>query len=523
MPSSTVAGLAEVGIDVLAMVVNHIHDGVLITDSASRILWANPAYCRITGYGIEALQGRTPAMLRPHDAEPVRAREIWDSLGACGRFDGRLLNQRADGSLFHASVSILRLPRPGDAGGYYLCTMRDVSVDVEFEAHLASAAAQAAQARDTTILALASLAEQRDTDTGAHLQRIEAYSRLMAEWLLAEHPTRFPEWARDAQTIGRCAMLHDIGKVGVPDAILRKPGRLDAAEQEIMRQHPRLGAEILDRVIRLQEGSPFLCIARTIIAFHHEAYDGTGYPFGLRGDEIPLVAQLTTVADVLDALTSRRAYKPAYCFAEAVAWITERSGSAFGPLAVAALQARLPEAEAIHAALGDPPTEHGIKPSGISRPPPTTARPPPPPVPPARTALAEALAEALAAEGGEVVVRSGPEVGRLYLWRGRVAWAQLSSRSDALTRRLVEDEGLDEDDLRTVVEDCKQTGRAFGDLLVESGLVTRATFRRVLRGHLAERVGAMLDLPDAVALFVPQPRSCEGDLTFSLDELRASI
>ena len=351
--------------DLLAIAAHHIHDGVLITDAASRILWANSAYCAMTGHPLESLVGRTPAILRPPEAGASRAREVWDSLGACGRFQGRFVNQRADGSVFHASISIVHIPSRAGDPGFYLCTMQDVSADVELERQLARMTDQAIRARDTTIFALASLAEQRDRDAGAHLSRIEAYATAMAEWLLDHHRERLPELARDAQTIGRCAILHDIGKVGIPNSVLLKRGRLDAAEQEVMRQHPRLGAEILDRVILQQPECAFLRIGRQIVAFHHEAFDGTGYPYGLCGEEIPLVAQVTTVADVLDALTSRRPYKPAHGFESAITWISERRGAQFGPLAVDALLACSERAAAIHAAFGDPPSEHGIAPSGI--------------------------------------------------------------------------------------------------------------------------------------------------------------
>src|SRR5262249_30692743 len=101
--------VAEVN-DLLAAAALHIHDGVAITDAASRILWVNAAYCTMTGHRRESLVGRTPALLRPSEVGAERAREIWDSLGACGRFQGRLLNQRADGSVFHAEITVVHVP-----------------------------------------------------------------------------------------------------------------------------------------------------------------------------------------------------------------------------------------------------------------------------------------------------------------------------------------------------------------------------------------------------------------------------
>jgi PAS domain S-box-containing protein len=505
------------GIALLSSMLEHIHEGVVITDPASRIRWANTAYCTLTGYPLEALLGETPALLRPADAGVERSREIWDAIGTTGRFTGRIQNQRADGTLFYAEIAIVRLPPPPEGPSSFLCTMRDVTVDVELERHLALEMSRAEQARDTTIFALASLAEQRDPDSGLHLRRIEEYTTAFAQWVVFQHRDRLPEFARDPETIGRCARLHDIGKVGVADAVLLKRGPLDPEEQVQMRRHPRLGAAILDRVLEHQPGSAFLRIARDIVAFHHEAFDGSGYPYGLVGDDIPLHAQITTVADVLDALTSRRPYKPAHRFEDAVEWIVERRGTLFGPLAVEALLARKEKAAAIQLALGDPSSEDAIRPSGID--PRLVVRASSRPPVSRRSALHAAL-DALASElGGEIVVRRGAAVGRVYVWRGRVAWAWVTSERRVLTEALVEDHGIALGDIQAVIADCKRTSRNFGETLLEWGLMERDRFREVLRSHVGLRLRTIVEMDGAHALFVPQSRPYGGELTFSVDEL----
>ena len=187
-------------------------------------------------------------------------------------------------------------------------------------------------AQEVTIRALARLAETRDNDTGQHILRTQAYVRLLAS-LLAAHP-RFADQL-DARAIGliaKSAPLHDIGKVGIPDQVLLKPGKLDAAEWAIMKTHAALGADAIQRAVAdTNEPVPFLGYAMEIARHHHERWDGTGYPDGLAGGAIPLAARLMAVADVFDALISRRVYKAALPFAEVHAIMIEQRGLQFDP------------------------------------------------------------------------------------------------------------------------------------------------------------------------------------------------
>jgi putative two-component system response regulator len=142
--------------------------------------------------------------------------------------------------------------------------------------------------------------------------------------------------------------MHDIGKIGIPDRVLLKPGRLDADEWVIMRRHPEIGHRIIG-----QHTSPLLKMAAEVALTHHERWDGTGYPAGLRDEAIPLVGRIVAVADVFDALTSVRPYKPAWSVADAVAELERGVGSHFDPRVVAAFLVRLPEILAATAAFGD--------------------------------------------------------------------------------------------------------------------------------------------------------------------------
>ena len=194
--------------------------------------------------------------------------------------------------------------------------------------------------QDVTILALASLAETRDNETGSHLRRTQQYVRLLAE-RLQRHPRFSLLLTRtNIELICKSAPLHDIGKVGIPDHILLKPGRLTAEEFVLMKTHTTLGKEAIQNAERqMGRGAPFLNFAKEIAASHQEKWDGSGYPQGLAGEQIPIAARLMAVADVYDALISTRVYKPAMTHEEAAKIIAEGSGAHFDPAIVDAFLA----------------------------------------------------------------------------------------------------------------------------------------------------------------------------------------
>ncbi|HEX5754934.1 MAG TPA: HD domain-containing phosphohydrolase, partial [Arenimonas sp.] len=190
-----------------------------------------------------------------------------------------------------------------------------------------------AAVQDATIMAMASLAETRDNETGNHIRRTQHYVRALA-LEVRSHP-RFADELRDPMHIEllyKSAPLHDIGKVGIPDHILLKPERLTPEEFEVMKTHTTLGRDAILAAERLIETpDSFLRLAREIAYSHQEKWDGSGYPQGIAGDAIPLSARLMAVADVYDALISRRVYKPAFPHSEAVRIIREGRGSHFDP------------------------------------------------------------------------------------------------------------------------------------------------------------------------------------------------
>jgi putative two-component system response regulator len=186
--------------------------------------------------------------------------------------------------------------------------------------------------QDVTILALASLAETRDNDTGNHIRRTQHYVRALAEQL-RDNP-RFKDQLDDEaiKVLFKSAPLHDIGKVGIPDHILLKPGKLDPDEFEVMKKHTTLGHDAIARAeYILGTKVEYLTTAKEIALSHQEKWDGSGYPQGLSGDDIPMSARLMAVADVYDALISKRAYKEGMSHAEAAEIIRKGSGLHFDP------------------------------------------------------------------------------------------------------------------------------------------------------------------------------------------------
>ena len=186
--------------------------------------------------------------------------------------------------------------------------------------------------QDVTILAMASLAETRDADTGNHIRRTQHYVKILAEHL--QKKSNFADQINDrfVQLIFKSAPLHDIGKVGIPDRILLKPGKLNAAEWEIMKTHTTLGHDAIEKAEQaLGARVDFLSMAKQIALSHQEKWDGSGYPEGLQGTDIPLAARMMALADVYDALISRRIYKDDMPIDQAVEIIVKGKGSHFDP------------------------------------------------------------------------------------------------------------------------------------------------------------------------------------------------
>lgn len=193
-------------------------------------------------------------------------------------------------------------------------------------------------ARNALIFGLAKLADSRDPDTGAHLERMCVYSELIARRLqrAGTHPEITDAWVRDLRL---AAALHDIGKVGIADSALLKPGKLDPDERKEIERHPLIAADTLLAIHQQMGSDPLVASCVQVALYHHERWDGTGYPFRFAGEAIPLAARIVAVADVYDALTSKRVYKPAVDHDAACTVVIGSAGTHFDPAVVGAFRA----------------------------------------------------------------------------------------------------------------------------------------------------------------------------------------
>jgi HD-GYP domain-containing protein (c-di-GMP phosphodiesterase class II) len=204
-----------------------------------------------------------------------------------------------------------------------------------------------AKMQDGLIITMADLVESRDSDTGAHVQKTAAYVRIIVEGLKKKGYYIEKITPKFISDVVRSAPLHDVGKINIPDEVLNKPGKLTDEEYEIMKTHTTAGKRIMEHAISTVEGDNYLKEARNMAAYHHERWDGKGYPDRIHGEVIPLSARIMAVADVFDALTSPRVYKPAFPLDKALTILEEGKGTQFDPKCVEVFMEALPEVKVI--------------------------------------------------------------------------------------------------------------------------------------------------------------------------------
>lgn len=234
--------------------------------------------------------------------------------------------------------------------GLVRARIRNILALKQYQDHLEEMVAlrtrQLEQSQEATMMSLAGLAEYRDPETGNHIHRTKHYVLILTAYLVEQSPAD-SEWrGLDPALVARSSTLHDVGKVGVPDGILLKPGRLTPEEFEAMKRHTLIGRDAIMAAESRIEDDVYLQVARDIAHLHHEKWDGSGYPEGLAGRSIPAAARVMALADVYDALVSKRVYKPALPHEKAVEIILEGRGAHFDPEvsdAFAALEPRFRE------------------------------------------------------------------------------------------------------------------------------------------------------------------------------------
>jgi len=308
----------------------NIVDIVMLVDRNSKILMANPRFYEIIGIpNGNKINFSFMNLVKTSDTALVEHMLIRLPVEQSVKdFQFRIANRQD--RIFDVECNAKCIYKKNDLIGFQM-VIRDITVRKRLEQDLLESYKKVQSARNATILGLAKLAEYRDADTGAHLERIREYSKVIAEELSIRPGYEDYISKKYIDDIYNSSILHDIGKVGIPDSILLKPGRLSKDEFDVVKRHSALGGDALKAVESRLEGKSFLSLGKEIAYYHHERWDGTGYPKGLSGEDIPLSARIVSLADVYDALTSKRVYKEAYSHETALEIIVREAGKQFDP------------------------------------------------------------------------------------------------------------------------------------------------------------------------------------------------
>lgn len=318
--------VAQEGRDVFRNALDQFSQSVCITDPSGTITYVNTSFQEMYGYTLREAVGKNPSILNPgrqvYQENGVLPEEydrifrgLWESIldPGLGRWEGQVINRRKDGSLLWVRLIVSAIR---DRYGRLMAFL-GIPVD------MTSQRAQEEKLLLEAYRAITLTAELRDEETGEHLIRISDYCRLLSEVLGMP-----PKFCRDMEIF---APFHDIGKVGIPDGILLAPRRLDPGEFDLIKTHTVMGYNIL-------KDKPSLAMAAEIALYHHERWDGSGYPYGIKGTEIPMSARITALADVYDALRSRRPYKASMEHQKVVEYVASNRGTLFDPVVVDAFE-----------------------------------------------------------------------------------------------------------------------------------------------------------------------------------------
>lgn len=311
--------------------VESTEDGLIILDTEGVIVEVNPGFQRMSGLEKSQYLQKPVSILQNNLLPDLDFSSIQNILALKGQWEQEMRGSRADGKPIITSSSFFPIRNESGDIFAYAAIIKDVSKLRQVENALIESLENTTLAQEAIIFGLAKLAEFRDRDTGYHLERIRIYSKLLAEEL-AKSP-RFQDTINDKfiDTLFRTAPLHDIGKVGIPDKILLKNGKLTKQEYDIIKTHTIIGYETLNSIRHQYGDMDFLNMGIEITYCHHERWDGNGYPRGLKGEEIPLSAKIVAIADVYDALTTDRVYKKAYSHEHSLGIMKQERKRHFSP------------------------------------------------------------------------------------------------------------------------------------------------------------------------------------------------
>lgn len=275
------------------------------------ITYVNEPFCTISGYTREELIGQNHNIVRHPDMSHEIFASIWESIGNKQPWSGILKNRKKDGSSYWVNATINPILDNNDDIEEIIAIRNDITQTIHLHEELE-------KTQQDMIIRIGEIGETRSRETGYHVRRVAEYSRILA--------TKYGLKMNDIRNLTNASPMHDIGKIGIPDAILQKAGPLEPEEWTIMRTHSEIGYNFFK-----ESDSPLLQAAAIITYEHHEKYDGSGYPRGLKGEDIHIFGRITAVADVFDALGSERCYKKAWPNEEIYDYFQKERGKHFDP------------------------------------------------------------------------------------------------------------------------------------------------------------------------------------------------
>ncbi|MFA6630225.1 MAG: HD domain-containing phosphohydrolase [Sulfuricurvum sp.] len=278
------------------------------------ITYVNEPFCTISGYTREELIGQNHNIVRHPDMSQEIFASIWESIGNKRPWNGILKNRKKDGSSYWVNATINPILDNNDDIEEIIAIRNDITQTIHLHEELE-------KTQQDMIIRIGEIGETRSRETGYHVRRVAEYSRILA--------TKYGLKINDIRNLTNASPMHDIGKIGIPDAILQKAGPLEPEEWTIMRTHSEIGYNFFK-----ESDSPLLKAAAIITYEHHEKYDGSGYPRGLKGEDIHIFGRITAVADVFDALGSERCYKKAWPNEEIYEYFQKERGKHFDPVLI---------------------------------------------------------------------------------------------------------------------------------------------------------------------------------------------
>ena len=281
------------------------------TDLKGVITYVNEPFCKVSKYSKEELIGAPHRIIRHPDTPKETFADMWATITKKQVWKGTMKNRAKDGSSYVVDITIIPILNHFDEIIEYIAVRTDITKQVEAKDRIISS-------QKEILFTLGEMGELRSRETGDHVNRVALYSELLA--------LKYGLPDKEANMLKMASPMHDIGKVAISDAILLKPGKLTEEEYEEMKKHATIGYEIFKK-----SSHTLLKMAATISHEHHEKWDGTGYPKGLKGEEISICGRITAIADVFDALGNDRVYKEAWPLEDVLEYMREESGKSFDP------------------------------------------------------------------------------------------------------------------------------------------------------------------------------------------------